>query len=136
MVPGKGRRESSGSVMGCGGGGRCGRWLGAHPRCGQPQVSIAGQFPSPLAVAFAESTFVFGLHPPGAAFDEPRTVPGSCLVAADVGKLRSQLFEVHSLQRSDLVCQSLQLGFTVMQLGFTVIPAHEKTGAIYLSLLS
>lgn len=93
-------RQRDGLRVGC----RCGRWLGAHPRCGQPQVSVTGQFPSPLAVAFAESTFVFGLHPPGAAFDEPRAVPRSRLVAADVGKLRSQLFEGHSLQRSNLVC--------------------------------
>ncbi len=92
---------------------------------------MAGQFPSSLAGAFGEAAFVVGLHSPRDAFDEPRAVPGSCLVSTDVGKLRSQFFDRHSLQRSDLLCQSLKLGFndlklrlTVMQLGFTVIPAQ------------
>jgi hypothetical protein len=93
-------RQRDGLRVGC----RCGRWLGAHPRCGQPQVSIAGQFPSTLAGTFGESAFVVGLDPPRDAFDEPRAVPGSCLVSADVGKLRSQFFDRHSLQCSNLVC--------------------------------
>ncbi len=60
-------------------------------------LSVAYQFPITLPGAFGESASVVGLHPPCDAFDEPRAVPGSCLVSTDVGKLRSQLFERHSL---------------------------------------
>ncbi len=59
------------------------------------------------------------LHPPGDPFDQPCLVSGSGLVAVDVGKLCSQVFDRHSLQRSDLVCQSLKLGFTDLKLSFT-----------------
>jgi hypothetical protein len=105
----------------------------SHPdaRCVQPKIGLAGPFPSPLASSFRQSAFVVRLHPPGDPFDQPCLVSGSGLVAVDVGKLCSQVFDRHSLQRSDLVCQSLKLGFTDLKLsftdwklGFTVIPAQ------------
>ena len=106
-------RQRDGLRSSCGGR-VCRRSLCSYPRSGQPQISIAGEFPSTLAGAFGESTFVIRLHSPCDAFDQPRLIAGSRFVAADVGKLCPQFFDRHSRQCSDLVCQSLKLGFTVI----------------------
>jgi len=76
-------RQRDGLRSSCG----CRRSLCSYPRCGEPQVSVAGEFPSTLAGAFGESTFVIRLHSSRDAFDERRLIAGSRFVPADVGEL-------------------------------------------------